>query len=135
TGVYINLSSTNTTFVATDGHRLIRYRRVDIASEDAASIIIPRKALNLLKYTLPSENVPINVEFNNTNVYIKFYNIKMICRLNDERLSDYDNVIAVDNDNDMIINRIERLGSMRRIATYANKSTPEVGLKLIGSEL
>ena len=28
TGVYLNLSDTNTTFVATDGHRLIRYRRV-----------------------------------------------------------------------------------------------------------
>src|SRR5690606_6760706 len=56
TGVYINLNDTHTTFVATDGHRLIRYRRVDIVSAEPASIIIPRKALNLLKSTLPSEN-------------------------------------------------------------------------------
>ena len=47
TGVFINLSETNTTFVATDGHRLIRYRRVDVVSEGEHSIIIPRKALNL----------------------------------------------------------------------------------------
>src|SRR5690606_21864886 len=135
TGVYINLSSTNTTFVATDGHRLVRYRRVDIASEDAASIIIPRKALNLLKSTLPSENVPITVEFNNSNAYFKFNNIKMICRLIDERFPDYENVIPVDNDNDMTINRMELLSSLRRIAIYANKTTHQVGLKLLGSEL
>jgi DNA polymerase III subunit beta len=135
TGVYINLSSTNTTFVATDGHRLVRYRRVDVASADGASIIIPRKALNLLKSTLPSENVPVAVEFNNSNAYFKFNSIKMICRLIDERFPDYENVIPVDNPNHMTIDRLEFLGSLRRIAIYANKTTHQVRLKLTGSEL
>jgi len=135
TGVYVNLSATNATFVATDGHRLIRYRRVDIASPDAASIIIPRKALNLLKSTLPSENVPVTVEFNNSNAYFNFNNIKMICRLIDERFPDYENVIPVDNNNNMTIDRMEFMGSMKRIAIYANKTTHQVRLKLAGSEL
>src|SRR5690554_178803 len=135
TGVYVNLSSTNTTFVATDGHRLVRYRRVDIASEEAASIIVPRKAMNHLKATLPSENVPVTVEFNNSNAFFKFNNIKMICRLIDERFPDYENVIPVNNDNEMTINRMEMLSSLRRIAIYSNKTTHQVGLKLTGSEL
>ena len=135
TGVYVNLSDTNTTFVATDGHRLIRYRRVDIASPEAATIIIPRKALNLLKSTLPTDNVPVTVEFNSSNAYFKFNNIKMICRLIDERFPDYENVIPLDNNNDMTINRAEFLGSLRRIAIYANKTTHQVRLKLTGSEL
>mgnify|MGYP003642593853 FL=1 len=135
TGVFINLSSTNTTFVATDGHRLIRYRRVDIASPEATSIIVPRKALNLLKSTLPTENVPVSVEFNTSNAYFKFNNIKMICRLIDERFPDYENVIPGDNNNDMVINRQEFLGSLKRIAIYANKTTHQVRLKLTGSEL
>ncbi|WP_143959961.1 DNA polymerase III subunit beta [Litoribacter populi] len=135
TGVYVNLSSTNATFVATDGHRLIRYRRVDVASPDAASIIIPRKALNLLKSTLPSENVPVTVEFNSSNAYFNFNNIRMICRLIDERFPDYENVIPVDNNNDMTIDRVEFMSSMKRIAIYANKTTHQVRLKLVGSEL
>lgn len=135
TGVYINLSSTNATFVATDGHRLVRYRRVDIASPDEASLIIPRKALNLLKSTLPSENVPVTVEFNSSNAYFNFGTIKMICRLIDERFPDYENVIPVDNANHMTIDRIEFLSSLRRIAIYANKTTHQVRLKLSGSEL
>ncbi|MDN3668391.1 DNA polymerase III subunit beta [Echinicola jeungdonensis] len=135
TGVYVNLSDTNTTFVATDGHRLIRYRRVDIASQDASNIIIPRKALNLLKSTLPAENVPVTLEFNNSNAYFKFGNIQMICRLIDERFPDYENVIPVDNNNDMTIDRVEFLSSLKRIAIYANKTTHQVRLKLTGSEL
>ncbi|MEL7001142.1 MAG: DNA polymerase III subunit beta [Bacteroidota bacterium] len=135
TGVYMNLTETNTTFVATDGHRLIRYRRVDVASEDGNAIIIPRKALNLLKSTLPSENTNVSVEFNVSNAFFKFGSIKMICRLIDERFPDYENVIPADNNNNMIIDRSEFLSSLKRIAIYANKTTHQVRLKITGSEL
>lgn len=135
TGVYMNLTDTNTTFVSTDGHRLIRYRRVDVASDNGNAIIIPRKALNLLKSTLPSENTSVSVEFNVSNAFFKFNNIKMICRLIDERYPDYENVIPLDNNNKMVIDRSEFLSSLRRIAIYANKTTHQVRLKITGSEL
>lgn len=135
TGVYMNLTETNTTFVSTDGHRLIRYRRVDVASDNGNAIIIPRKALNLLKSTLPSENTDVTVEFNVSNAFFRFGNIKMICRLIDERFPDYENVIPTDNNNKMTINRSELLSSLKRIAIYANKTTHQVRLKITGSEL
>jgi DNA polymerase-3 subunit beta len=135
TGVYMNLSDASTTFVSTDGHRLIRYRRVDVASENGSSIIIPRKALNLLKSTLPSENMEVSVEFNMSNAFFQFGNVRMICRLIDERFPDYENVIPTDNDNKMAINRQEFLSSLKRIAIYANKTTHQVRLKITGSEL
>jgi len=135
TGVYMNLTDTNTTFVSTDGHRLIRYRRVDVASDNGNAIIIPRKALNLLKSTLPSENTDVSIEFNVSNAFFKFGNIKMICRLIDERFPDYENVIPADNDNKMVIDRSELLSSLKRIAIYANKTTHQVRLKITGSEL
>ncbi|WP_258098466.1 DNA polymerase III subunit beta [Marinoscillum pacificum] len=135
TGVYIKLDETNTTFVATDSHRLIRYRRVDIASDMSHSMIIPRKALTLLKATLPSENTNVNLEFNASNAFFSFNNVKMICRLIDERFPDYENVIPSDNENTMNINKAELLSSLKRIAIYANKTTHQVRLKITGSEL
>jgi DNA polymerase-3 subunit beta len=135
TGVYMNLTDTNTTFVSTDGHRLIRYRRIDVASDNGSAIIIPRKALNLLKTTLPSENTNVTVEFNMSNAFFHFDNIRMICRLIDERFPDYENVIPTDNENKMVINRQEFLSSLKRIAIYANKTTHQVRLKITGSEL
>ena len=135
TGVYMNLADSSTTFVATDGHRLVRYRRVDVASENGNAIIIPRKALNLLKSTLPGENTGVTVEFNMSNAFFKFDNIRMICRLIDERFPDYENVIPAENTIQMSINRDEFLSSLKRIAIYANKTTHQVRLKITGSEL
>lgn len=135
TGVYVNLSDKNTTFVATDGHRLVRYRRTDVKSDNGNSIIIPRKALNLLKATLPSENTEVSLNFNMSNAYFKFGNIKMICRLIDERFPDYDNVIPSANNIKMSIERSDFLGALKRISIYANKTTHQVRLKITGSEL
>jgi len=135
TGVYLHLSDTNLTFVATDGHRLVRYRRVDVNSDSDNSVIIPRKALNLLKTNLPSETTNVSVEYNASNAFFKFENISMICRLIDERFPDYENVIPADNPNHMTINRMEFLSSLKRIAIYANKTTHQVRVKITGSEL
>ena len=135
TGVYVNLGEKNSTFVATDGHRLVRYRRADVKSENGNSIIIPRKALNLLKATLPAENTEVSLNFNMSNAYFKFGNIKMICRLIDERFPDYDNVIPTQNNIQMSIERTDLLGALKRISIYANKTTHQVRLKITGSEL
>lgn len=135
TGVYINLGEKNTAFVATDGHRLVRYRRTDVKSDNGNAIIIPRKALNLLKTTLPTENTDVSIDFNMSNAFFKFANIRMICRLIDERFPDYENVIPSTNNIKMSINRQEFLSSLKRISIYANKTTHQVRLKIIGSEL
>ena len=135
TGVYVNLGDKNTTFVATDGHRLVRYRRTDVNSDNGNAIIIPRKALNLLKATLPTENTDVSIDFNMSNAFFKFGNIRMICRLIDERYPDYENVIPSANTIKMTISRADFLSSLKRISIYANKTTHQVRLKITGSEL
>ncbi|GAA4296326.1 DNA polymerase III subunit beta [Nibribacter koreensis] len=135
TGIFVQLGSDNITFVATDGHRLLRYRRKDVSSENAASIIIPKKAFNLLKSTLPSEATAVRVEFNTSNAYFSFDNLKMICRLIDERYPDYENVIPAQNPNKLSIDRYDFLSSVKRISIYSNKTTHQVRLRITGSEL
>jgi DNA polymerase-3 subunit beta len=135
TGVYVNLGQKNTTFVSTDGHRLVRYRRADVKSDAGNTIIIPRKALNLLKSTLPSENTDVTIDFNTSNAFFKFGSIRMICRLIDERFPDYENVIPSTSTIKMTINRADFLSSLKRISIYANKTTHQVRLKITGSEL
>ena len=135
TGVYFQLNETNLTFVATDGHRLVRYRRVDVASDSANSIIVPRKALTLLKSSLPSENTPVEMEFNQSNAFFTFNSTKLICRLIDERYPDYENVIPLENPNQLVMNRLDLLNCLKRISIYANKTTHQVRLKMSGSEL
>ncbi|MCU0338353.1 MAG: DNA polymerase III subunit beta [Spirosomaceae bacterium] len=130
TGVFLQLGADHATFVATDGHRLIRYRRFDVKSSVDTTMIIPRKALNLLKSSLPSDNVPVKAEFNQANAFFSFANIKMISRLIDERFPDYENAIPTNNPNVLTISRGEILNSLRRISIYSNRTTHQVRLKL-----
>lgn len=130
TGVFLQLGSEHATFVATDGHRLIRYRRFDVKSAVDTTMIIPRKALNLLKACLPSESVPVKAEFSQANAFFSFANIKMVCRLIDERFPDYENAIPTNNPNVLTISRGEILNSLRRISIYSNRTTHQIRLKL-----
>lgn len=135
TGIYMVLNDSSATFVATDGHRLVRFRRVDIAADMENSIIIPKKALNLLKASLPSDNTVVSLEFTPSNAFFSFNNVKMICRLIDERFPDYENVIPKENPNTLKLAKDEFLNSLKRISIYANKTTHQVRLKITGSEL
>lgn len=135
TGMYVQLGENSTTFVATDGHRLVRYRRQDLRTVLATSLIIPRKALGLLKSSLPSDGTVVKADFSQSNAFFSFGNIKMICRLIDERFPDYENAIPVNNPNILTINRLELLGSLRRISIYANKTTHQIRLRIAKDEL
>lgn len=135
TGVYLVINDASTTFVATDGHRLVRYRRLDITSDANNSLIIPKKALMLLKSSLPSDNTNVKIEFTPSNAFFHFGNVQMICRLIDERYPDYENVIPADNPNVLSLDKSGFLSSLKRISIYANKTTHQVRLKIAGSKL
>ncbi|MBO0937544.1 DNA polymerase III subunit beta [Fibrella sp. HMF5335] len=143
TGVYLQLSADTAgagtaTFVATDGHRLIRYRRNNISTANAPaaerSLIIPRKALSLLKAALP-EGVPVQVDLSQANASFTFGaggapSTQLICRLIDERFPDYENAIPANNTNVMTIGRADLLNSLKRIMIYANRTTHQIRLSL-----
>jgi len=134
-GVLVQLAEQNITFVSTDAHKLVRYRRTDVRSEKPTSFILPKKALTLLKSSLPSDDSTVSIEYNNTNAFFQFGNIHLICRLIDERYPDYEAVIPQVNPNKLTVDRLLFLNTLRRVVIFANKTTHQVRLKISGSEL
>ncbi len=134
-GVFCELTPDYLTFVATDAHKLVRYRRMDIKTEESASFILPKKPLTSMKNILASEESVVTVEYNPTNASFTFGNVKMICRLIDGKYPNYEAVIPANNNNVLTIDRISLLTSMRRVSIFANQSTHQVRLKLSGKEL
>lgn len=134
-GVYVQLAEQSITFVSTDAHKLVRYRRTDVGAEKPTSLILPKKALNLLKSSLPSEDINVSIEYNNTNAFFQFGHVSLICRLIDERYPDYEAVIPQVNPNKLTVERASFLNSLRRVVIFANKTTHQVRLKISGSEL
>lgn len=135
TGVYVQLDPEHITFVATDAHKLVRYRRSDAFASSPASFIIPKKALNLLKNSLPAENTEVSVNYDTSSAFFKFNHMRLICRLIDERYPDYEAVIPKVNPNHLIVERQGFLNSLKRVAIFANKTTHQVGLRISGNEL
>jgi DNA polymerase III subunit beta len=135
TGVYFQLDPDGTTFVATDAHKLVRYRRTDAKSDSASTFIVPKKALNLLKTALPADDSAVNISYNNSNAFFNFGSGNLICRLIDARYPDYNAVIPTNNPNKLVIGRAELQNSLRRIAIFSNKTTNQVVLKITGNEL
>src|SRR4051812_24224691 len=54
TGVFFELEEKSLTCVATDAHRLVKYKRTDVKCPNKDTFIVPRKPLNLLKNALPA---------------------------------------------------------------------------------
>jgi len=135
TGVLIQMMGDHTNFVATDGHRLVRYRRKDIRPDSQSSLILPKKALALLKSTLPTMDSEVLVEFSSSNAFFSFQSFQLICRIIDERFPEYENAIPKENNEVVTINRLELLSSVKRISIYSNKTTHQIRLKLTANLL
>ena len=135
-GIYFDLGEHGATFVATDAHRLVRYRRVDVTVDNPTSFIVPQKALNLLKGSLdPNANKDITIHYNENNAFFRSEDLLLVCRLIDQKYPDYENVIPVDNPNKLFISRQDLLGTLRRVNIFANRSTHQVRFTVKGSEL
>lgn len=133
-GVYCQFSPSDITFVATDAHKLVRYRRTDGQSTGGSAFILPKKALNLLKGNL-SGNEEVKIEYNDSNAIFTFGDIVMMCRLVDGKYPNYEAVIPKENPNVLIVDRLQFLASIKRVSIFANKTTHQVRLTLAGSEL
>lgn len=134
-GVFFQLDSEGITFVATDAHKLVRYKRNDFKVENASSFIVPKKPLNLLKSTLSSVAGTVKIEYNTSNAFFSFDNINLICRLIDGKYPNYEAVIPKENPNKLTVDRIAFFNSVRRVSIFSNKTTHQIRLKIAGSEL
>lgn len=135
TGVYFEMDKKSLQFVATDAHRLVRYKRKDVSCPKAESMIVPKKPLNLLKSAMPDNNDELTVSFNNNHLFVKHGTTQLSCRLIDARFPDYKVVIPADNPYKLVVNKNDFQSALRRVSIFSNKSTNQVVLNITGSEL
>jgi len=134
-GVYCDLHENDITFVATDAHKLVRYRRTNLSPGSQVSFILPKKPLTLLRNTLPNDETSVKIEYTEKNTIFNFDNYKLICKLVDGRYPNYEAVIPKENPNVLTVDRLAFLNVIRRVSIFANKSTHQIRLKINGQEL
>jgi DNA polymerase III subunit beta len=134
-GIYVELTPENITFVATDAHKLVRYRRKDVEPGQESSFIFPKKPASLIRNILSKEDSQVELSFDDKNVEFVLPKYRMISRLTEGNYPDYDSVIPSDNPFKLTIDRLDFYNTLKRVAVFSNQASNLIKLSLSGNQL
>ena len=129
-GVYFDFHTDDLTFVASDGHKLVRLRNLSVQSEERASFILPKKPATLLKNLLAKEEGLIRLQFDDNNAYVRCADCERVCRLIEGRYPNYNSVIPKENPFQVTIDRMFLLNALKRVSVFSNQSSSLIKLHL-----
>lgn len=129
-GIYFDITTENVTFVASDGHKLVRDKNLAIHGQENAAFILPKKPATLLKNLLPKESGDVKVQFDQRNACIIMENNRLTCRLIEGRYPNYNSVIPENNPNRATIDRPTLLSALKRVLVFSSQSSALIKLHL-----
>ena len=122
-GIYFDLTPDYLAVVASDGHKLVRNKVLNIKSEQPAAFILPKKPATLLKGVLGKQGGDVVIRFDERNAEINFEEGIIICRLIEGRYPNYNSVIPQSNPNQLTVDRLGLLAALRRVQPFSNDSS------------
>ncbi|MCL2074139.1 MAG: DNA polymerase III subunit beta [Marinilabiliaceae bacterium] len=121
-GILIEIKNDHLTFVASDSHKLVRYRREDIKNEIDVSFILPKKPAGLLKSVLPKEVGDVTISFDEKNAFFQMPNYQLVCRLIEGNYPMYSAVIPQNNTYRIIVDRVDLSNALKLVSPFASSS-------------
>lgn len=127
-GVYFDMTPENITFVASDGHKLVRNRVLSVHADEPSAFILPKKPALLLKTVLPKAEGDVIVRFDDRNAELQMTDYVISCRLIEGRYPNYNSVIPTDNPFRVRIDRMAFISALRRVSVFASQSSALIKL-------
>jgi DNA polymerase-3 subunit beta len=121
TGIYWDIKPDMIVYVASDSHKLVRYRQTNVKPNFERSFILPAKPAAILANIIDrdsEENVKITVDESSATFENNDYQLS--CRFINGRYPNYNSVIPEDNPYTMAVDRLTLLNAVRRVAVFAN---------------
>jgi DNA polymerase-3 subunit beta len=134
-GIFVEAGTDGLNFVASDAHKLVRYKRADAKAEENSSFILPKKPASLLKNILPREEETVVIEYDDKNAFFTFAEYKVVCRLVEGNYPNYNSVIPSNNPRKVTIDRVELLNTLKRVSVFSNQASNLVKLELTGNQI
>jgi DNA polymerase-3 subunit beta len=139
-GVYFDIAQDSLTLVATDAHKLVRYKTnytdVKLTDEtEGASFVLPKKPANMLKSILPKESGDVVVRFDRKNAHFQLSNYTMICRQVEGKFPNYNAVIPQESPYKVIVDRLSLLNALRRVSVFSNQANNLVKLDIADNKI
>ncbi|MCR9122254.1 MAG: DNA polymerase III subunit beta [Phyllobacteriaceae bacterium] len=122
--------------VATDGHRLARAEtKAPDGAESIPGVIVPRKTVGELQKLVDDPDVSVQVELSDSKVRLTIGSVVLTSKLIDGTFPDYQRVIPVGNDKDMVIDRKVFTEAVDRVSTVSSERGRAVKLALSDGQL
>jgi DNA polymerase-3 subunit beta len=134
-GIYFDITTEDITFVASDGHKLVRNKTFVAHGDEKAAFILPKKPATLLKNLLPKEQGDVQIDFDDRNATFTLENYSMICRLIEGRYPNYNSVIPQDNPHKATIDRMMLISALRRVSVFSSQASSLIKLRLSENQI
>lgn len=134
-GVYMDMTPADITFVASDGHRLVRDKSTAAHANTNAAFILPKKPSNIWKTLLTKGEDEVIIDFDEKNAVITASEYKMVCRLIEGRYPNYNSVIPQDNPYKVRIDRQAMMSALRRVSVFSSQASSLIKLHLDNNQL
>ena len=125
-GVYLNISSSETTAVATDGHRLVKYVQKRKSNQNQ-SLVIPEKFLKIIKNTITEEEMlVVDIDENSLSTQQGVFTITT--RIIKETFPDFNSVIPDNNTIQATLDSDKLIACLKRVSIFSNRTTKQTVL-------
>ena len=129
--ILVEMGPENFTFVASDAHKLVRYKRFDaMTSGYQYALILPKKPALLMKNILPKDESELRLQFNQKMACFTFGDYRLVCTLVEGRFPNYNSVIPQNNSRKVVLEKKEFYSTLRRVSVMANQASNLVKLDL-----
>ena len=129
-GIYFDITTEDITFVASDGHKLVRNKTYKARGNEKAAFILPKKPATLLKNLLPKEMADVQIGFDDRNAVFTMENYTMTCRLIEGRYPNYNSVIPQNNPHKATIDRAAFMSALKRVSVFSSAASSLIKLHL-----
>lgn len=133
TGTLLEFAKDGLRFVATDGHRLVKYVNKTILTDYTEQYIIPERAISVLSKLLGDGDVKIYLS--KTLASFISGDIEFITRLIGEKYPAYNSVIPLENENLLSVDRSELLSTIKRMLIFSSGTSKQVKFSITANNL
>lgn len=122
-GIYFDITKDNLSFVASDGHRLVRLISKAARGTEQSSFILPTKGANIITSLLTKQSEPVKIRFDFNNAVFDLTDYSVTVRFIDGRYPNYNSVIPANNINKFTISKSSLSAIVKRVSVFANENS------------
>lgn len=132
---YFDITKDNVTFVASDGHKLIKLVSTETKGQDKSSFILPTKASNVIRKLAEKQSDPVKIRFDFNQAVFDFIDYVVSVRFIEGRYPNYQSVIPQGNTNRFSIDKGTLTAIIKRVSVFSNQASNMVKFDLSSNAL